>query len=253
MKVYIFTIPKAGTYFIAELLERLGFNNTGYHVSQKRLLDTKKLDLESNAKTPSKAMVEQNFTKTLREMKDNDLAFGHFPVPLMAWLQPQFRFVCAYRHPRKTLISEFIDFRFRRSDVKWISRDTIPDDREAFATYLVRHGENHAAIFSQMLAVSLLVAEPLCTRYPSEHFHFLNFDHLLADVEVARGLAAALGVNSIDIARVHAETLMAETKTKSSGTEVDRNSLWSDRAEELYVACRFDQYVQRGKELGWKI
>lgn len=253
MKVYVYTIPKAGTYFIAEFLERLGFNNTGFHVNQKRMLDTKKLDLAVNAKTPSKALVVQNFAKTLREMNDNDVAFGHFPVPLMAWIYPQFRFVCAYRHPRKTLISEFIDFRFRRSDVKWVSREAIADDKEAFATYLMRHGEGHAAIFSQMLAISMLVAEPLCTRYPPEYFHFLNFDQLIADPSVAESLAVGLGVTSRDVVKIHGETLLAETKTKASDVEIDRAAIWSDHAEQLYDLCGFESYVQRGKELGWKI
>ena len=251
MKVYIYTIPKAGTYFIAEFLERLGFNNTGFHINQKRFLDTKKFGLVENARTPSLAMVEQPFMKTIRSMKDNDLAFGHFPLPLMAWLNPQFQFVCAYRHPRKTLVSEFVDFRFRRSDVPWISREKVTDDREAFTLFLEKHGANHATIFSQMLAISMLVSEPLCTMFPESKFHFLNFDRLISNSGIAVELAQSLGVWTDNIEEIHAATLLAETKTKAGDIEFDRDAIWSVASEEKYAQFQFEDYVQRGQDFGW--
>ena len=39
MKIYVYTIPKAGTYFIADFLGRIGFLNTGYHVMANYFLD----------------------------------------------------------------------------------------------------------------------------------------------------------------------------------------------------------------------
>jgi hypothetical protein len=66
MKVYIYTIPKAGTYFLADFIARLGFNNTGFHVNQNKFLNTAKLDMDTNARFPSRAMERQSFTRTLR-------------------------------------------------------------------------------------------------------------------------------------------------------------------------------------------
>jgi hypothetical protein len=253
MKVYIYTIPKAGTYFLADFISRLGFHNTGFHISQHKFLNTAKLDMDTNARFPSRAMERQPFMKTLRGMKDSDLAFGHFPVPMMAWLFPDFFFVCAYRHPRQTLISEFIDFRFRREDVKWISREAIPDDRTAFATFLESHGEAHMSIFSQMLGITLLRQEPLCRRFQSDQFHMLNFETLLKTPQGAEDLARSLGVDPALAAAALAETKAAETKTKATGLEIDRAALWSDHAEELYAAINAEAYVARGRELGWTI
>ncbi|MDT8853542.1 sulfotransferase domain-containing protein [Paracoccaceae bacterium Fryx2] len=253
MKVYIYTIPKAGTYFLADFIARLGFNNTGMHINQKRFLNTAKLDMETNARFPSRAMERQPFMKTLREMNDLDLAFGHFPVPLMAWLFPDFFFVCAYRHPRKTLMAEFVDFRFRREDLKWMARDQIPDDRDAFCAYLERHGEGHMAVFSQMLALTLLRNEPLCGRFQTDQFHMLNFEDLLKNPQGAADLAARFGIGPEQAAEALDLTRNAETKTKATGLEIDREALWSDRAEDLYARINAEAYVTRGRELGWTI
>lgn len=252
-KIYIYTIPKAGTYFLADFVARLGFRNTGYHVNQRSFLDTGRFDLETNARFPSRAMVRQHFTRTLREMPDRSLAFGHFPVPLMGWMFPEFFFVCAYRHPRQTLMSEFVDFRFRREDIKWISREAIPDDRDAFCAFLLRHGEAHMAVFAQMIALSLLRAEPLCSRFQGPRFHMLSFDRLLADPAEAEALGAALGADPAAARAALAATRAAETKTKATGLAIDRAALWSDQAEALYAALEPEAYVARGRELGWAI
>jgi len=253
MKVYIHTIPKAGTYFIADFISRMGFNNTGLHVSQNKFLDTARFDMDTNTRFPSRTMVRQPFMKTLRDLKDNDLAFGHFPAPMMNWIFPDIFFVCAYRHPRQTLVSEFIDFRFRREDIKWLSRDQISDDTVAFAAFLERHGAKHMGSFSQMLGITLLYNEPLCKQFKSDQFHFLNFETLLKDPQNAVELAARFMVDPQRAVEALEETKRAETKTKATKLEIDREALWSDKAEEMYRKINAEAYVMRGRELGWTV
>lgn len=254
MKLYVYTIPKAGTYFLAELIGRLGFVNTGFHVNHHSFLNTRLLDPEANARFPSRAVEKQFFMRTLNSMKPGELAFGHFPVPLMGWLFPNFRFVCAYRHPRKTLMAEFIDFRFRRKDIRWIAPAEIPEDRAAFCAYLKTHGGNHMAVFSQMLGLTLLLDEPLCNRFQEEgKYHLLSFDRLRDDPAEADRLARFLGVDPAEARPAHAATLAADTKTKATDLPIDRDALWSDEAEALYAALGAEDYARRGRELGWDI
>lgn len=253
MKIYIYTIPKAGTYFLADFVDRLGFNNTGYHLSRTSFLNTRKLDLKTNAEFPGQAKESQGFMKTLRNLGNGDAVFGHFPVPLMGWMFPDFRFVCAYRHPRKTLVSEFIDFRFRRKDINWISRETIADDQEAFCAYLERHGEAHMSVFSNMIAATLLRNEELCVRFPAERSYLLNFETLLKDPGEAGRLAGYLGSDPQAGMDALEATLAAETKTKATNIELDRDALWSDRAETAYETLRAEDYARRGRELGWTL
>ncbi len=198
-------------------------------------------------------LVEARFRNTLREMPETSLAFGHFAVPLMAALFPTFRFLCCYRHPRATLVSEFIDFRFRRKGVKWILPEAIADDRDAFVTYLRRQGEAHLNIVSQMIAVTMLQADPIARRLDFHRPHMVSFDAMLDGLDEAEGIADFLGV---DLARVPAaleDTRNAETKTKATELQIDRKALWSDEAEEVCRVLGVDAFVQRGRDLGWKI
>lgn len=254
MKIYVYTIPKAGTYLLAELIARLGFVNTGFHVNRDQYLDTHSIDPDTNARFPSRATKNQVFLRTLGDMQPGEVAFGHFPVPLMGWLFPQFVYVCAYRHPRRTLMSEFVDFRFRRRDVPWVMPDAIPDDRAAFCEYLRQHGEKHMVTVSQMLALTLLLNEPLCGDYrDGDTYHMLSFDRLVADPAEAERLARFLCADPALARTAHAQALAAETKTKATGLDIDRAALWSDEAEALYAALNAEAYVQRGRELGWEI
>ena len=253
MKIYIYTIPKAGTYFLADFVSRLGFRNTGFHVNQTKFLNTNKLDHETNVKYPGRAVEQQFFVKTLRGMADGDLAFGHFPVPLMSMLFPGFFFICCYRHPRSTLVAEFVDFRFRRSDVKRLNSERIPDDRDAFCAYLEKEGLGHMNIFAKMIGVTLLANEALYQAQDGYRFHMLNFDSILVDPKVAINLAKALGVGPEKAIAALEESRNAETKTKATGLDIDREAFWSDRAEELYRKLNAEAIVARGKELGWTI
>lgn len=253
MKLYIYTIPKAGTYFLADFFSRIGFRNTGFHVARNFVLNTGKLDLGTNARLPELAREDQLFTDTLAQMADNDAAFGHFPLPLLGWTFPEFAHVCAYRHPRKTLMSEFIDFRFRRADVPWLTRSAVADDAEAFCTYLETHGPIHMSIFGEMIGSCLLRSEPLFTRHNPGLYHMLNFDRLLEDPEEAARLAEAFGASAKRGRKAREETLQAETKTKTTGLDIDRAALWTRRAEKLYRRLDADAYVQRGRALGWDL
>lgn len=253
-KVYVYTLPKAGTYFIAEFLTQLGFGNSGLHVSLTKTLRTNDFDAETNAQYPSKTSVAQPFIRSLREVKMGETAFGHLPVPLFAPNFGAYLFICAYRHPRKTLVSEFIDFRFRRKDVEWVSPETIPNDQEAFATYMERHGRNHLSIMTSLMAVSALVNEPMFEdQYPPERFFFVNFDDLRHVPSVSEGLCAFLQRDRSMAAKTLEATLNADTKTKATDITVDRDALWSDKAEEFYDFYGVERMVAHARGLGWTL
>lgn len=251
MKIYVYSIPKSGTYFIADFLGRVGFTNTGYHVMANYFLDTHSVDLAVNASTPAAVMKSASFVQTLRLVPPRGVAFGHFPAPYLPDLIPRYTFICAYRHPRKTLLSEFVDFRFRRTDIDWLASDAVISDQDAFCLYLERHGPSHMRIFSEMLGVATLVQDELFVHMDPQRFHFVNFDHVLADSKAMTQLGRRLGVSADDARRAYAETLSAETKTKATNIGIDRNALWSPAAERAYRDLGAEAYVKRGKALGW--
>ena len=236
MKTFLYTTPKAGTYLIAAFLERMGLENTGYHISKQDYLDTRSLSDEDNVSQPNKASVRQHFGITIAGLRDGQLAFGHMSLPLLAWALPDFRFVCAYRHPRRTLLSEFIDFRFRRRDVDLVSRERIADDREAFGAYMRDHGPIHMAIFRRMVETADLFRRPRFKAFPPEAVLFVNFDGL------REGRA--------DPATAWAEAMSSETKTKANALDLDREAFWTPENEALAQKLQIDAAVARGRAAG---
>jgi hypothetical protein len=257
MSTYIYTQPKAGTYFIAELLSNLGFHNTGIHLSMNNFLDTKRLSLEQNIATPGLASVDKFFVPVVREIGRRDVIFGHFPLPLNRHVAPpHMKYICSYRSPERALVSEFIDFRFRRSDVLWVSHDAVADDVEAFELYLERHGLGpHLSIFKNIVVYHGTVTHPLEEPKERARVCFVHFDTLLTQPNKVRQLAAFLGVEiSEQTAKViHHKTLTVETKTKATMLDIERETLWSDRARALFRNSDFPLAIARAKEQGLQV
>lgn len=254
MSVYIFTLPKAGTYFLAELLSNMGLNNTGYHLFKTFYQDTKGHSLEDNARTPGIARCNRFFVPVVRELKEDDVAFGHFPLPLNPAVAPgHMKYLCAYRHPRKTLTAEFIDFRFRRNDIAWIRPENEPDDHRAFERYMKRHGVTvHLRDFKNIVLYRRLVGLPLSDPEERRKAFFLNFETALSDPGLTREIAGFLNIEmSQDKARaVHEKTLAAQTKTKAVDLQIDRDALWTDRIEAMFEESDFPRTVAVAQNMG---
>jgi hypothetical protein len=251
MSVYIYTLPKAGTYFLAELLDGLGLNNTGYHMTRDAYLDTKKFSIDENAKTPAKATVMEHFASVIGRLQSNDVVFGHFPLPLNISVVPDdMKIICSYRHPVKTLVSEFIDFRFRREDIDWLSKKTIPNDQDAFAHFMKEHGiMAHLPILRRIVFYKHLVNHPLTPPLHKSRALFVNFDHVLRDYRHTKHIAHFLGFDlSEDEAKeLHKKTLSSETKTKAVDLKINRSALWNDDSRATYANSGFPQSIVMGR------
>lgn len=253
MPVYIQTLPKAGTYFLGEVLTRLGFDNTGIHLFQKFYLDTGKYSLEQNAKRPSTTHVRKNFKPVVANLKPNEFLFGHFPLSLnLATVSDRMKFIVAYRDPRKTMVSEFIDFRFRRADVKLFSTKAIPDDHKAFHAYLHRQGvKGHFTNMRNIVLLREMVRSGLMGP-PARRFHFVHFDALLADPSELAKIAAFLErpLEPDAAAEMLAACRAAETKTKATDVAFDRDAAWDEEAEAIYENSGYPWLLEAGRKAG---
>lgn len=256
-QVFLSTIPKAGTYLVAEFIAQLGYCNTGYHIAFDHYLDTKNFDYDTNSEAPSKTVKSANFAEVLEDLKPGDMAFGHLnPLDFPNDLRGNFHFVCGYRAPRLTLISEFIDFRFRRKDVEWLSTATVSDDKDAFDIYLKNHGQKHRSIWARFLAFhGFQQRQPPTIATSSERVMFYDFAAVLSPqtgpAQLQR-LAAFLGtdLDSGETVRTHQRLLQTRTKTSSHDMTLDlpRAELWTPAADRLYGLMGFptvEDYISR--------
>jgi len=254
LPVYIYSMPKAGTYFFAAFLEAMGLENTGYHIDRTEYLDTHAQPLDVNVKTPGKARVKGFFVPVVRRLTKHQVAFGHFPLPHhFDILGSEGVYICAYRDPRHTLVSEFIDFRFRRVGVNWILQSSEPDDRAAFLLYLKKAGlKGHLNIFREMILLRSIIESPLGPPVLKSNTIFVNFDQIRANPDAAMPLARFLKTElSQGEVMTRLEIAFAtETKTKATTLDLDRDALWSDEAEALYAASSFPAIKAMAEELG---
>ena len=243
--LYIYTIPKAGTYFLTSLVESLGYFNTGWHISVREYLDTKKFDSITNRQTPSKTKVKQSLVKSFSQINPSQLAFGHIsPYKLPNRLANKFIFISSYRYPREVLESEFIDFRYRRNDVRFISTKKVESFIDAFEIYMNRHASIIRNIFIEFLSFQDFYTNPLYKRaFPNNNL-CIDFKDLISGENslstlklILKFLNCEITNPSLFLDRVKSQ----DNKTKSVGLELpfERHELWNSKCESLYQTIGF--------------
>ena len=239
--IYIHTIPKAGTYFLATLLESLGYFNTGWHIiGVDMYLDTKSFDPDTNRERPTQTEKKQFFIKTFRQIEPSQFAFGHFPPnKLPNGLANKFAFLSSYRHPREVLESEFIDFRYRRSDVPFISLNKIESFSEAFEVYLERHGPILRNLFIEFFSLQDRYTNPLYRRAFPDNNLCIDFKDLISGENSLPTLKRILKFFDckIDNPFLFLEQVKAkDNKTKSVGLKLpfEKSELWTEKTRYLY-------------------
>lgn len=248
---YIYTLPKAGTYLIDEFLKRIGSHSTGWHIEYERYLDTLSHDSIVNRETPSKTTKNRLYLDSFRAIPYGWHAFGHLSpihVPDLI-LRRGFSIVCAYRALKDVLVSQFVDFRYRRLDVDMVSLSSCPDVNIAFERYLKVSGPALYGIALQFLIYRELWSHDLYrSAFRSSAPLFFRFGDFLNEKEgplVAARIAAHYGCEAaqLDIFRAWRLSLDAENKTKSVNEmiDVDRAALWTDSALSVYRDIGFEK------------
>lgn len=243
-RLYLFTVPKSGTYFLAGLMSWLGWHDSGWHMAERFVLHTHDTDLATNARDPLLVRHEQPYAKTLDLLPAGQLCFGHmnpmlFPAPHAA----EVAVLACRRRPRELLVAEFIDFRFRREDhlVEFVSRRRIADDREAFAVYMRDHAPVIADILGTMVTYRALRGTRCwtATRTLAPYVE-CSFEELMGDAPLPalRRLADFCGVTADDarLLQILQAARSADNKTKTAGLSlpIPRDALWTAEAEAQY-------------------
>lgn len=243
-KLYVFTVPKAGTYFLAGLMSWFGWQDSGWHMAERFVLETHRADLTTNARNPLAVRIAQPYMETLDKLPKGQMCFGHMnPMLFAAPHAAEVAIVACRRRLRDVLVAEFIDFRFRRED-KWVgqfSPKAIPDDREAFAAYVRLHGPVIADIAGTFITHRALRQTPYWagTRRLASYVE-VAFEDLMGEdpLPAVRALAASCGVSAPDgrLLDILQTAKAAENKTKATTLALpfERAELWTAQAEAAY-------------------
>lgn len=249
-KVYIFTIPKAGTYLMSAFLELLGIRSTGWHISEHKYLDTKSFDDDTNRMTPSKTMQKRSYLASFRNVPFGGHAFGHFsPLFLAPGELRKYKVIAVKRSLEEALVSEFIDFRYRRRDVKFVSKKEVPNSIEAFERYM----DTHAQVFKKIGTNFLLLEEMMKNSLyrdivGGDRMLFVDFSGFVDSTTgpgISLTIAASVGanLNSADVKDLWVQALNMNNKTKSDGVilDVDRREFWTQHARARFRELGLDE------------
>jgi len=247
--LYIYTVPKAGTYLLASILEEYGIRNSGYHIGFTGYLDTCSHPAETNRHSPSTTRTKQQYIKSFKQCA-GQLAFGHLsPSFLPPGVFNATQVVVAFRDPFEVLVSEFNDFRFIRRDVRFCSKDAETDDSLAFGMYLQRQGPIIRDIMIEMSRYLDCFSQPMyAAKYAYSVPIVVNYN-LLKDQNYLHSLNQQLAQfipshdKSFDSALKAA--YRKPTKTKSNGYCFDVNLLWGNANQSMIKHLKLEQLHRR--------
>ncbi|WP_345993148.1 hypothetical protein [Sulfurimonas sp. HSL-1716] len=240
MKYYIYTVPKAGTYLLAVLLEKAGVHNTGYHIKPGKYLDTKAAGMNDNISSPSRQSKESPSDQLLDKIAEGSFLFGHMtPFHFRKDQWQNLNVLLSIRDPKEVVESEFIDFRFRRDDIQWVSKEVIKDDTLAFEHYLQKNLIHTENIFREMHNFYNKIATK--TLPNDANLYILNFKEFLNKEEGLKILQKIIDLFKLDTTAADMDNLYDEiineenkTKTVNEPVYVDKEILWSDKARAIF-------------------
>jgi hypothetical protein len=225
----VISLPKSGTYLMAELLKAFGYRATGWHLSARYCTDYSHADLVEARRDPAKYSRNGTPGEFLSRVRPGEFAVGHLPYNEEI-LQATAGFQRLYltRDLRTALVSYM---RFLadtgRMDAKNLPWYPLADPRQRVVVFLATTAPRLLeALYERMVGWSQLDA-----------IHHVRFEDLTADTPQALRTIDALA-SSLDVKHDDANTLLqtslsATTVTKSDGlTQLD--DYWSDDAEKWF-------------------
>jgi hypothetical protein len=229
-RVIVVSLPKAGTYLMAEVLKALGYGWTGMHLAEAAYSDYKGADLVDARMHPGRFARYEPLRESLARITAGEFAVGHLPCKAeIVGITAPFRRLYLTRDLRTALIS-YMRFmqstgRFNAKELSWYA---IADPRERLVDFLATSAPQLLNGLYKGLAGWLRVPGVMHVR----------FEDLMHDSETAvravESVAEFLRVTVSDARGVFNQCVASETITKSDGlTRLDE--YWSPQAEEQFT------------------
>jgi Sulfotransferase domain len=229
-RVIVVSIPKSGTYLVAELLKAMGYRWTGMHLAETAYTDYRGSALEEARQDPGRFARSEPLNLSLARIRSGEFAVGHLPFKDdVVQMTAPFKRLYLTRSLRLALIS-YMRFlhatgRLGAKHLPWYS---IPDLRQRCSVFLQTTAPYLLARFYQGMAGWPKLTDALAVR----------FEDLTGDAERAtrtiESIAAFLGVPIGDAQSILRESLATETITKSDGL-TRFEDYWSPEAERRFI------------------
>ena len=222
-------MPKAGTYFLAEVLAEIGAKNRHLHVAKNHAENLLLHDDEVNRYTPKKAKLPLKLNQALYTVQGGEFVFGHIAKPLLeSHFLDRFKIIYAHRDHMQAMEAEFYWFREIRKDMEEeFNKYKHLSLQEHFIKYLKIFGPTRVRLFKF-----------LDFWQEDDNVLKLDFNKFRADhdyaVERIKAIAAHI---EIDITDARAQEVLDTCFNKDTKTKTKRDKsikLWTPEALKIY-------------------
>jgi Sulfotransferase domain len=230
-RALVLSLPKSGTYFVAELLKAIGYRSTDMHLAESAFSNYKGADLAEARQNPGLFARNEPLGESLTRIRPGEFAVGHLPCKAeIATATTSFKRLYLTRDLRTALISymRFLQStgRFGAAQLSWYS---MADPRQRVVNFLAT---------TAPLLLKRLYAGMAGWRHVEGILH-VRFEDLMCDEQRALGvvesIATFLDVAKCDPRRALRSSFAAETITRSDGlTQLD--AYWSPDAERQFAS-----------------
>ncbi len=247
-RVAALSLPKAGTYLTNALLRRLGFFDSGLHVSLRHLNHWGGI-IDDDFKPRPILYLPLVLSEKL--VQAGQFVVGHvLCCDESAYALRNFRRLMVVRDLRDCMVSSF---RFRIKRAAYLPRNSrqrydfsgLNDEnlRPFFARWLADSMQTHIEDYSAPLA---WLDDPLVFIYSFEQMQGDSGADLSADLVVALAQFVGLSLTSAEALQSLKDIIGAPTRT-FSGSRSSRDAYWSDEAEAIFLASGLAQIDARIK------
>jgi glycosyltransferase involved in cell wall biosynthesis len=248
-RVIVVSIPKAGTYLLAEILKTLGLEDSGIHVNRNDLSDYRFATIKEAREEYLKYSVNVPLKNSINLIAHGQFVVGHLPYEpdILAMLR-DFKVIFVKRDIRDAIISQMRFFslpgRGRHPNQAW---KQLEDGPEKLLAFMDLHGPEFISIYDGM--VNWLEDVNACK---------VSFEDVYGDLgekracETIERLVKHLDLNCrgyqfVDYNQLLGKVIGSETKTWSGG-RTRREKYWNSAVND-----RFDQLggTAANKKLGY--
>lgn len=226
-RLFILSLPKAGTYFLAEIAKNLGVPFSGLHISGHDYMDQREASPEELARDPDRFLVPSDLEASLALVRPGEFAVGHLPyahAPLLKGWDTVF----LVRPMRDVVVSS----------VKYYSKIAAPrhESPEAFRFKTLPMGEEKILLWLSLWGEEFAKLAASMEGWASGPT--VTYDQLRSPEVVGKifGQNATAAVT---------KALAADTITRSESAS-DHRAWWTDAVEHAFRSCGLDvSYVDK--------
>ena len=231
-KVFIISIPKAGTYFLSEILKNFGLNQTFLHIAPDKYENYNRASsIEEMRSNYEKFKKVKPIAKSINLIKPGEFAVGHIPFKYQD-LFINFRIIFIKRNIKDVLLSymNFLEFSNRTGvqDSTWLNEES---PSKKLNIYLKMKGEPLLNQIEDMIGWN--------THNNSFQLKYEKLNSLESGALMVEDLVNYLGIDITNdtYENILAKSLNSKTLTKAP-SKYNKSGYWDSENDELFVKMR---------------